>query len=188
MDSSTILDNSKQDVNARIGFQTHLRMYKYQDFRCLKPKLNVDSENWPHYDMTGYRAAKSKQELENIKEIKFDKNFFNFEDPKVFRAMTDSRKGIQLWKKTYGFDYATFVEGFEAIQNNTKCSLQCLKAEQSFFASKCQKIGGIFKCCLLSYVFTTCNPPFPSSNVPLSQVALHALPLEPQSSHVIVSP
>ena len=56
-------NNNKQVVNAKIGFQTDMRMYKAADFRCLKPSASVPSSKWPHYDMVGYRAAKTRAEL-----------------------------------------------------------------------------------------------------------------------------
>ena len=61
-------------------------MWKNYDFRCLKPKKGLKPEDWPHYEMNGYRAAKTKEELNNVMEIKFDKYFFNFEDTKIFKV------------------------------------------------------------------------------------------------------
>ena len=68
-------------------------MWKSHDFRCLKPKEDVDPKNWPHYEMRGYRAARNQKELSKVKEIKFDKHFFNLEDPTVWKAMKDPKKG-----------------------------------------------------------------------------------------------
>ena len=124
-------------------------MWKHHDFRCLKPKENIESEKWPHYEMTGYRAATNEQELRQVKEIEFDKYFFNLEDPEVFKAMTDTKKGPEIWRKTYGFDYLAIVEGKKGYGNNTKCFKDCFKAEQSKFAKKCKKDKGLFKCCML---------------------------------------
>ena len=50
-----------------------MRMYKYPDYRCLKPKPGLPSSQWPHYDMEQHRAAKSPQELDKVEEIPFDK-------------------------------------------------------------------------------------------------------------------
>ena len=50
-------------INAAMGFLTDMRMYKTFDFRCLKPNPKVPSKNWGHYEMHGYRAAASKEEL-----------------------------------------------------------------------------------------------------------------------------
>ena len=36
---------------------------------------------------------------------KFDKNFFNFEDPEVYRKFVNPNE-TDIWKKTYGYDYA----------------------------------------------------------------------------------
>ena len=60
-------------VNAAIGYLTDMRMYKYPDYRCLKPKPGLPSSQWPHYDMEQHRAAKSVQELKKVDEIPFDK-------------------------------------------------------------------------------------------------------------------
>ena len=35
---------------------------------------------------------------------KFDKNFFNFEDPEVLYNFMNPKKK-RIWKKTYGIDY-----------------------------------------------------------------------------------
>ena len=50
-----------------------MRMYKYPDYRCLKPKPGLPSSQWPHYDMEQHRAAKSVEELNKVDEIPFDK-------------------------------------------------------------------------------------------------------------------
>ena len=80
----------------------------------------------------------------------------NFEDPTVFRAMTDLKKGIKIWRKTYGFDFGSFVEGnSKGDANLTSCSLHCLEAEYAKFAQSCKRKGGIFKCCVLGWVGNT---------------------------------
>ena len=101
--------------------------------------------------MSGFRAAKSTKELEKVKEIPFDKYFFNFEDPEVWSDMTDSKKGIDIWKKTYGFDFGGFTEGLGGKANSSHCQQHCLEAEYGRFARKCAKQGGFFKCCVLGY-------------------------------------
>ena len=84
---------------ASFGFSTDMRMYKSYDFRCLKPKDDIPIEKWPHYEMHGYRAAKTEEELDVVEEIPFDKYFFNFEDPEVLNAMTDgTEKGRKYWR------------------------------------------------------------------------------------------
>ena len=62
-DSSELNRNDMSQVSAKIGFQTDMRMYKAADFRCLKPKPSLPSSQWPHYDMIGYRAAQTREEL-----------------------------------------------------------------------------------------------------------------------------
>ena len=93
--------DKQQKVTAVIGFETDLKMWKHYDFRCLKPKTKLKPEKWPHYEMIGYRAATTKKELEKVEEIKFDKYFFNFEDPKIFKDMIKGKKRKKIWKRTY---------------------------------------------------------------------------------------
>ena len=145
-------ENSTNGLSAKSGYESiEHKMWKSSDFRCLKPVEGKESHQWPHYEMNGYRAAKTEQELEKVEEIQFDKYFFNLEDPQVFDAMTDKKKAPKLWKKTYGFDYVTLIEGRNGKANLTKCYMNCLKAEKSKFATKCTNSGGLFKCCLLGY-------------------------------------
>ena len=60
-------------VDAATGYMVDMRMYKYPDYRCLKPKPDLPSSQWPHYDMEQHRAAKSIEELKKVDEIPFDK-------------------------------------------------------------------------------------------------------------------
>ena len=50
-----------------------MKMYKFPDFRCLKPKVGVASSLWPHYEMTGHREARTVQQLQAVEEIPFNK-------------------------------------------------------------------------------------------------------------------
>ena len=135
--------------NAAVGFASDQKLYKNNDFRCLKPKPGTPTSKWGHYEMHGYRAAKTKEELSKVMEIPFDKYFYNFEDPDILHAMTDgSQSGLELWKKTYGFDAAYYVPGKISTQTNFKCSMHCLEAEYSKFAENCKRNGGFFKCCV----------------------------------------
>ena len=136
-------------VNAKQGFMVDMKMWKFQDFRCLKPKKGVNPSLWPHYDMNKYRTARTPKELDKVEEISFDKNFFNLEDPTVWKAIRDPAKGPKIWKKTYGFDHVSLTEGLEGKANSTKCFMNCFRAEQSKFARKCRKGGGLFKCCMI---------------------------------------
>ena len=137
-------------MSAAAGFLVDMKMYKAPDYRCLKP-VKGNPKKWPHYDMPGLRAAKTEEELKKVEEIPFDVNFFNLEDPKVFKDFTDPKKGLALWKKTYGFDYAAFIPGYQGAANMNSCQQDCLKAEYSKFAKDCKADGGFFKCCLLGY-------------------------------------
>ena len=65
-------------VDAATGYLIDMRMYKYPDYRCLKPKPGLPSSQWPHYDMEQHRAAKSVEELQKVDEIPFDKESLVF--------------------------------------------------------------------------------------------------------------
>ena len=140
--------STSDNMDAAKGFLTDQPMFKMSDFRCLKPKSGVDSSNWPHYEMKGFRDARTSEQLSKVREIPFDKYFFNFADPKVFNAITDgTEKGLKIWKKTYGFDWADYVPGRGKAAHHFKCNEHCLKAEFGSFAQKCKREGGFFKCC-----------------------------------------
>ena len=74
------------------GYSVDDLMYKKYDFRCLKPKKGMPSKKWPYYEMHGFRAAKTQEDLKKVIEIPFDKYFFNFEDPEVLDKMTNGKK------------------------------------------------------------------------------------------------
>ena len=91
--------------------------------------------------------------LEKVEEIPFDKYFYNFADPEVLHAMTDGTdRGLNLWKKTYGFDRAYWMSGPKNRKVNLeKCYNHCLKAEygkDGSFSSECKMNKGFFKCCI----------------------------------------
>ena len=90
--------------------------------------------------------------LEKVEEIPFDKYFYNFADPKVLHAMTDgTKKGLNLWKKSYGFDHAYWIPGKGKVAYVEKCQAHCLEAEygkHGSFALDCKKNKGFFKCCV----------------------------------------
>ena len=46
------------------------------------------------------------------KTIKFNKNFFNFEDPEVLYSFMDPKQK-SIWKKTYGYDYVNMEHSLE---------------------------------------------------------------------------
>jgi hypothetical protein len=141
--------NSKSNLHATQGYKSGKKLWNDQDYRCLKPKKEVKPEKWPHYEMGGFRLAKTNGELQDVREIKFDKNFFNLEDPKVWEKFVDKKKGPKLWKKTYGFDFVSIVNQKNGDSNNTICYIDCYKAEKRSFARKCKKRGGLFKCCVI---------------------------------------
>ena len=59
--------NNEGKIDARFAYRTDQRLYKASDYRCLKPSKYTPPEDWTYYDMEDYRAAKTKDELENVK-------------------------------------------------------------------------------------------------------------------------
>ena len=59
--------NSPWRFNAIEGFGNDLKLYKQNDYRCLKQSNETHPENWTYYDMKGYREAKTKDELKHTK-------------------------------------------------------------------------------------------------------------------------
>lgn len=136
-------------ITAMMGYSVDMKLYKAPDYRCLKPIEGRPSIEWPHYYMKSFRAAKTETELKKAETIPFNVNFLNMEDPKVFKAFTNAKSGVELWKKTYGFDFVTFLEGLGGKANVSQCHQHCLRAEYGKFAQQCKRSGGLFKCCIL---------------------------------------
>ena len=153
--NSNLFDNktaaNESIFDALTLFNNDQRMYKTNDYRCLKPVKDKPPEEWPYYEMQGFRAAKTLIELEKVKEIKYDNNFFNFEDPEVFRAFTNKHSGRQLWRKTYGFDFVSISKYRSHPVRAYQCIKNCYQAEYGKFANICRKSKGFFKCCLTKY-------------------------------------
>ena len=144
-----------QAISAKAAFEVDMKMFKDNDYRCLKPKKGVSPEKWPHHFMPEFRAAKTEKELKKVKEMPFDINLFNMEDPAVFKRMLDEKKGPGLWRKTYGFDFSAIIEGRGMEGNMTRCRMACLEAEYGDFAKQCKKEGGFFKCCMIGLRWDT---------------------------------
>ena len=150
--TESIPDGQEQGrFTAKLMFDSDNWMYKKNDYRCLKPNSSSNSSTWAHYDMKGFREAKTKEELEKVKEVKYDKYFFNFEDPKVFKKMTDKEKGPKLWRRTFGFDFVSLNYRKKQPIQNYECKRFCFKASFQKFARKCSKGGGVFKCIYARY-------------------------------------
>ena len=140
--------NGDKYVDALSLFYNDQRMYKKNDYRCLKPVETKPPEKWPHYEMKGFRAANTEDEIRRVKEIPYDNNFFNFEDPNVFEAFTSRKMGRQLWRKTYGYDFISINKSPKHPVRAYQCIRHCFMAEYGNFANRCRKRGGFFKCCL----------------------------------------
>ena len=162
---NAVKDKYYQANSASFGYSHDMRLFKHYDYRCLKPKESImlqstnvncpiyyilqeslasDSSKWPHYDMKGFRAAKTEAELKSVREIRFNKLFFNFEDPDTWKKMmnpSNKKHGLKLWRQTYGFDFASYHACFN-------CRYQCIKEEFGKFATNCRNEGGFFKCCV----------------------------------------
>ena len=60
------------------------------------------------------------------------------EDPKVFKAFTNPKSRFELWKKTCGFDFVTFLEGPGGKANVSQCPVP-INSKSAFvpFRRKC---------------------------------------------------
>ena len=92
--------------------------------------------------MHDFRKASNEGELKRVDKFKYDNNFFNWGDPKVFKYFTKSKKSMKkAWKKTFGFPYATAVpweiDGNIIRQRNvTKCFKKCARYVSSYSSHK----------------------------------------------------
>jgi len=136
-------------------------MYKGYDNRCLKPNDSKDPELWDHYDPDDFYHATSQEMLDKAKIQKFDKNFFNFEDPEVYHRFLDPNS-TEIWRQTYGFDNTCIYKVFSGnlpedklpfVRCNVESYKKCMKASKSSFAKKCRSDNGLFKCCQKSIWF-----------------------------------
>ena len=136
--------NKNWILDAMEAFGNDQRLFKRNDYRCLKPSNTKRPEKWSYYDLEGFRAARTEDELNKVKEIKYDKYFFNFEDPWVFKRMLHPKKGPRLWRKVYGFDFAYVQNLNKQPVLNYGCMKYCYKAKRKKFARNCKKKGGFF--------------------------------------------
>ena len=121
-------------VTASELFNSVEHMYKNWDYRCLVPYSDKDPTKWKTYEMHDYRSAFNEKTLKKVGKFKFDKNFFNWEDPKVLKYFTKSTK--KAWKKTYGFPYVSAISwnGISVSPSNTtKCFKKCARYVSSYF-------------------------------------------------------
>jgi len=125
--------------------------YKDYDNRCLKPEYRKDKKpkypaKWDYYDPDDYYYATTQEALDKAKTIKFNKNFFNFEDPEVLYSFMDPKQK-SIWKKTYGYDYVNMEHSLE--NPSEKTYVECERTRRrSKFAQTCRKDGGFFNCCV----------------------------------------
>ena len=56
--------------------------------------------------------------------------------------------GLDIWKKTYGFDWADWIPGHgpSGHADFFKLKEHCLREEYGTYAQSCKKDGGFFKC------------------------------------------
>ena len=54
--------------------------------------------------------------------------------------------GLDIWKKTYGFDWADWVPGNSIKAGYSKLHEHCLREEYGEYAQKCKKKSRFFKC------------------------------------------
>ena len=121
------------------------------DYRCLVPYSDKDPTKWKTYEMHDYRSAFNEKTLKKVGKFKFDKNFFNWEYPKVLKYFTKSTK--KAWKKTYGFPYVSAISwnGISVSPSNTtKCFKKCARYVSSYFTKSLyfkKKNPGAFQLC-----------------------------------------
>ena len=131
------LKDQKNIVTASEFFSSMQYMYKAWDNRCLVPYSDKDPTKWKTYEMHDYRKASSEDELKKVDEFKYDKNFFNWGDPKVFKYFTKSEQSMKkAWKKTFGFPYVTanpWDDNTINQGNATKCFRICARYVSSFY-------------------------------------------------------
>ena len=112
-------------------------MYKSQDYRCLKPYSNKNSEKWKFYSMPEYQKASTDEEWKKIKSFKYDNDFNNWIDPSVFKKFTSSIESARKsWKDSYGFPIVnllpwTGIPGDSRAFNYTTCIKSCAKEVSS---------------------------------------------------------
>ena len=125
------LKDQKNNVTASELYYSVQHMYKDWDYRCLVPYSHKNPTKWKTYEMHDYREAFSEEKLKKVDKFKYDNNFFNWEDPKVLKYFTKSRRSSRkAWKKTYGFPYVsrnTWGGKFIYPQNLTKCFKKCAR-------------------------------------------------------------
>ena len=130
------LKDQKNNVTASELFYSVQHMYKDWDYRCLVPYSHKDPTKWKTYDMHDYREAFSEEKLKKVDQFKYDNNFFNWEDPKVLKYFTKSRRSTRkAWKKTYGFPYVsrnTWDGKNISPQDQTKCFKKCARYVSSY--------------------------------------------------------
>ena len=111
-----------------------------QDNRCLVPYSHKDPTKWKTYEMHDYRKAFSEEALKKVDQFKYDNNLFNWEDPKVLKYFTKSRKSAEkAWKKTYGYPYVR-VNSWDGyanweLGNTTECFKKCASYVSSYYKS-----------------------------------------------------
>jgi len=152
-DKEIKLQTQKYVTDAAELFYSKEHVYKNNDYYCLKPKSNKDPKKWRRYEMEAFRKASTSEELKKVKTFKYDNNLNNFVDPKVFKAITNRRKGKKIWKKSYGFHFTKQIPGYFSSKANetldiTACMNECAKFEKSKFGKKCRRDKGIVKCCV----------------------------------------
>ena len=88
--------------------------------------------------MHDYRKAFSEEALKKVDQFKYDNNLFNWEDPKVLKYFTKSRKSAKkAWKKTYGFPYVRVNSWDDTapneLGNTTECFKKCARYVSSYY-------------------------------------------------------
>ena len=93
--------------------------------------------------MHDYRKAFKEKQLKEVDQFKYDKDFHNWEDPKVLKYFTKNTNSVKkAWKKTHGFPYVRAISwdgtdttipwngGFPV--NATMCFKKCARLVSSY--------------------------------------------------------
>ena len=103
------------------------KIYKKDDYRCLKPYSHKDPKKWHTYDMHAYRRAFDDKTLQNVDSFKYDNDFNNWIDPSVFDKYTSDIETIRnVWNKSYGFNN-TFLTAVMKSETDWNFGTDCLE-------------------------------------------------------------
>jgi len=122
------------------------------DLRCFKPDNLINPANWSSYDPHEFLMALTKEDLREAKTIPFvdyHQIFLDItQDPEAFKQFV----GPDYEKQINDYFHSDFVHRQVNTKNREACAEDCLRQENnSRLSKKCDKKGGIFKCCIFQW-------------------------------------